>query len=600
MEKMKKNRAIFHNLNNINISNSNSNLNESQNKLDKLLFNDDILSYSEDKSQSLTNINNQNQNNLTNKKVQSLKNRNIKQEDRQSSINKEKNSINNDTNNELSALQISLSNLLSDIESIDFLMNDKKNLIDISKEASNDNENNNNIKIKKNQNEDMSSMCNYSKSLYNGNDNTNNSNLNNFQKIIKSNKKKYQIEKGENININLTAINNNNADDNNYFNTINNNLSINKTQNFTIINNNTIEANNNYLSERKNYNEEAMKNKLKLINKKNINIIKEDSNNFFYNPKQTKIYHYQTEVKINNNNKDIKTKSDNKKNILYKKLNINSVHKKNNLSYHKNNKNNNKNKIYSHQKLNSIQPLKKLHYLHKIKIKDNTFQIKTSPNKNITLNNKVNKILKSKKSENNCITEPTKYKNSNTKNKYFYDSSKKKESRISKDLMAKLKSEQKMIKNNLIHKLNSINKNNTYKINANTNIINFFPIFTQFFEKKIVKKKEKNNMNKKKENFNNKNKNQQINLISLLNNFNEHKNKKNNKSLYNFGNIYFINQAENRNQIHKKSETEVNIKNNNIAFNNVFNNLKQKPQIIDNFSNYKKKSQINCKININK
>ena len=58
--------------------------------------------------------------------------------------------------------------------------------------------------------------------------------------IIKSNKKKYQIEKGENININLTAINNNNADDNNYFNTINNNLSINKTQNFTIINNNTI------------------------------------------------------------------------------------------------------------------------------------------------------------------------------------------------------------------------------------------------------------------------------------------------------------------------------------------------------------------------
>ena len=45
MEKMKKNRAILHNLNNMNISNSNSNLNESQNKLDELLFNDDILSY---------------------------------------------------------------------------------------------------------------------------------------------------------------------------------------------------------------------------------------------------------------------------------------------------------------------------------------------------------------------------------------------------------------------------------------------------------------------------------------------------------------------------------------------------------------------------
>lgn len=48
--------------------------------------------------------------------------------------------------------------------------------------------------------------------------------------------------------------------------------------------------------------------------------------------------------------------------------------------------------------------------------------------------------------------------------------------------------------------------------------------------------------------------NTQINLTSLLNNFNnKNKNRKNNKSLFNFGNIFFINQS----QISKKYDSDI-------------------------------------------
>ena len=62
-----------------------------------------------------------------------------------------------------------------------------------------------------------------------------------------------------------------------------------------------------------------------------------------------------------------------------------------------------------------------------------------------------------------------------------------------------------------------------------------------------------------------------------MNNFNKEKNKgKKQKSIFNFGNIFFINQ--NQNQIHKKMDTDIEIKND--------ITIKQKPQIITDFSNY--------------
>ena len=77
-----------------------------------------------------------------------------------------------------------------------------------------------------------------------------------------------------------------------------------------------------------------------------------------------------------------------------------------------------------------------------------------------------------------------------------------------------------------------------------------------------------------------------------MNNFNKEKNKvkKKNKSIYNFGNIFFINQ--NQYQVHKKNDTEINIKNN--------INIRNKLEIINNFSNYRKKSKFNDSTIINK
>ena len=105
-------------------------------------------------------------------------------------------------------------------------------------------------------------------------------------------------------------------------------------------------------------------------------------------------------------------------------------------------------------------------------------------------------------------------------------------------------------------------------------------------EKNKIKKTEKknNNYNTVINDDSHKKIKSQINIVSLLNNFTKEKNKdkKKNKSIYNFGNIFFINQ--NQYQIHKKNETEINIKNN--------INIRKKLEIINNFSNYRKKSKI--------
>ena len=77
-----------------------------------------------------------------------------------------------------------------------------------------------------------------------------------------------------------------------------------------------------------------------------------------------------------------------------------------------------------------------------------------------------------------------------------------------------------------------------------------------------------------------------------MNNFKKENNKKKNKTIFNFGNIFFVNQNQNQNQIHKKMETEINIK--------YDVKIKHKPQIITDFSNYKKKSKNNNENIINK
>jgi hypothetical protein len=103
-----------------------------------------------------------------------------------------------------------------------------------------------------------------------------------------------------------------------------------------------------------------------------------------------------------------------------------------------------------------------------------------------------------------------------------------------------------------------------------------------------------------------------ININSLFNSFNKKEkiNRKNNQSLFNFGNIFFIDQS----QLLKKKDTDMLSSNihekSNRAFNRIkaanlneiydhtklntlnFSIIRQRPQIINNFSNYKKKGNI--------
>ena len=568
---------------------------ESSQHFDEMYNNPDILSYSESKSQSLLASKNINNNYIINNKDQSLKNILINPEET-------KEANNNNIDKELSSLQISLSNLLSDKDSKEIIFNKKSNnkIIDISYDISNyDNDkesetnNNQNNKVKKIQNDEQSSLCNYAKSLYKKN------------VICTSPKKKkeYKIEKGEDINISLPKnninnktkrifLNNDTMDFDNYYR--NHNLSINKVQNFTI--NNIVEFNQNYNLTEENYITSIRqpklgiaKNKIKLINNKNIDINKDDSNKFFYNPKN------KNENKIQKVNKKqiyktIEYSGANKKISINKKIS-NAIKnktdfKKNNIVFKKlliQNKNSSKNKINnSNNSNNSFIKKKKLFYLNRNDSKNYE--------KNISFNN-FNK------------TEISINKNNI----------------LSNVLLNKIKTEQKRTTRKILNRINNMNN-----LNRTNNRINFLPIFNKIFDKKIKNKKpEKQINNNQKENklienqaedkikkienkkiINNNNdkkdKNKkfhekiksQINIVSLLNNFNKEKNevKKKNKSIYNFGNIFFINQ--NQYQVHKKNDTEINIKNN--------INIRNKLEIINNFSNYRKKSKFNDSTIINK
>ena len=448
----------FHNSNDLNISNS------SEKDLNDILT-EDLLTYSEDRSQSLLNmqqlinsnnrmidnhnqslknlipkigVNIQSKNNqipLTNQVLNlneyKIKNNNLQE----NNIRKRNTDINTGNNKDLSTLQISLSNLLSDNDSKDiFNQNNKikelfnnnninqveKNenyekhnfLIDISNENANssilnyntntnNNTNNNTLKNKNIQKEEQSSLgsvCNYSQSLYISNNNINNSNINNNkyntgsnyliktnnnksnnslkynkeqninifinpkekekqnikikEKIINNNllnddkinnneniqisspfkNNKYQFEKGESIQLSIIS-NLNKIYKDNVLDNYNNSLSINKGQYFTInnstFNNNFNSIENNEIIKKNNTTslkiiKEQIKfnkkknGKLKLINNKNIDIQKNESKNFFYNPKLNNIIN-----QLNYNNKNINNISKNKKTDI----NLNFINK---------------------------------------------------------------------------------------------------------------------------------------------------------------------------------------------------------------------------------------------------------------------------------
>ena len=529
-------------------------------------------------------------------------------------------------------------------------------------------------------------------------------------------KNKYKIEKGENIQLSIIS-NLNNFYLENSLNYYNNSLSINKQNNFTInntsisnthlndyysiINNNANTASLEIIKEQTKLNKQngIFKNKIKLINNKNIDIQKEESKKFFYNPKlisntnqikninkennslkRFKNYgNNRTELSDNyietfHNNKDknlILNKFDNKKNNK-------NIDKINHISYHLKNPKNSNSYNKNIKKENSIQKTKKLYYINKnrktissynnshnnscnkknqfMKLKIITRNIESSDivsknNAYVTFHKKGNSISKSKSKNNKnkkmqLITEPSKFNN----RKNFFDDSNKNVNIITNEFMNQIKSEQKKTKNKLLNKLNNLNN-----LNTNINIINkasIFPIFSNTYEKKLDNssdKKKIQNKNEQYKNFSNSKKNKlkpiektkskpkpnklncftediniikqkkqnnkdnshkkiktQINLATLLNNFNrKERTKKNNKSLYNFGNIFFINQSQitkkvDSDIINEKSENnkgKILIMNDNsesIKLNTLnYSSIKHRPQIINDFSNYKKKINSN-------
>jgi hypothetical protein len=301
-----------------------------------------------------------------------------------------------------------------------------------------------------------------------------------------------------------------------------------------------------------------------------------------------------------------------------------------------------------------------------MKIKKNTRNIELSDidkkkNFSITFNkrnyeskSKSKLKLNDKNIKNECITEPSKQSN---KKKYFNETHKKTNTNnMTNDLINHIKNSQKKTTNKLINKLNNLNSNNNININLFSQG-SLFPILSKVFDKNVDNSAEKRKLNKnginvnknshsknkknkskggkinkqnyyseninskkeKKKENNSKNNphkkiNTQINILSLLNNFNsKEKNRKNNKSLYNFGNIFFINQSQtikngdsylmSSNNLHEKSiglnKEKIIIINDNYDSNlNTLNysNIKQKPQIINDFSNYKKKMNNNKNI----
>ena len=557
----------------------------------------------------------------------------------------------------------------------------------------------------------------------------------NINKINNSSKVNYQIEKRENIHLSNKIKNgpridtlNENYIYNNYNNSnkINSFLSISKTQNFTINSSSNLEYNNNiteYYNAFKKDNITSMeiikeilknnkliekintkinnKNKIKLINNKNIEIYKEESKKFFYNPKKknksNEIFYINKNnnpiknnktinnlnIKYNNKTKEYIPPTDRNNNKKEKNITLNNYNdkkfvktSKNKLNHYKNNNNNsytynisknnksynknilkkeNKNlkeKLYMRDRKKTISDLESYNNLNKRNKNFLKF-------KNITRNIKIGDISTKKNYSisynQNCYE--LKKKNIYISNEYTTDpvkptSKKKCKNDYKNVLMNKIKSVQQKASNKLLNKITNLNNVN---INNNNNKGTVFPIFSKILKsKKINLIKNNNKVNKKvikhesggsltlnrpklkinkisKDNNNNcltdnkhykkekeKDKNingsqhnkinTQINLASILNNFKnkETSYRKNNKSLFNFGNIFFINQSHSlrkdsdflSSNIYERSNNEIN-KEKIIIVNDNYDNsklnslnysiIKQKPQIINDFSNYKRK-----------
>ena len=549
--------------------------------------------------------------------------------------------------------------------------------------------------------------------------------------LYNNTKNNFQIEKRENIqllkNINNTLpndISNNNLLYNNYNNSkINSFLSINKTQNFTI-NSSTLEYNNisehydifkksnitsmelikeilknNKLIEKIDKNNN--KNKIKLINNKNVEILKEDSKKFFYNPKKKNnsndIFNFKKNDYLikkfkTNCNLNLNLKFNNKIKE-YNPSTVRNIKKESDLltNYHNDKKSitkdninyfSNKNNSYTYNKLQKTKTFNR----NILKKENKTLQIKMDMKAKNTLsnintyNNTINKNKKENLKEKNKIRNVEKSGNKNysisynqrgyelkSKNKsilYDYSTENTKPKIIKKqyinysnnNLINKIKSEQKKTFNKLLTKFSTLKKNKTNIINKG----NIYPILSNLFQKSpnnntikestINNNKEKNkikntgkggsittNIKKKikinkivknktddinhKKEIKNKIKdkyiklNTQINLASLLSNFNNKTktNRKNHKSLFNFGNIFFIDQRntirkgdsgylfsnifeKSNNSINKEKVIIVNDNPNNSKINTLnYSVVKHKPQIINDFSNYKKKGNINNK-----
>ena len=524
------------------------------------------------------------------------------------------NKNNNGNNKDLSSLQISLSNLLSDVDSRDTIINHNKMrgifnnhinklenekyncFIDISNEnpnlsLSNNNTNNNNVNNTNNtnntnnanniinvknkiiHNEEQSSafsVCNYSRSSLSNNNQMNN-NMNKYNISIKSignnyiinssdeknvlpfnreqnykiketirNKKvnknevnqfkfknnyvqispykpEYQIEKGENIQLSIL---NNISKPKNIFNTenkidkYNNNLSINKEFYFTI-NNSTLD-NNIYFDIVKKNNTASIeiikeenipikqnglnKNKIKLINNKNIDIQKDESKKFFYNPKinnhlikvnylnkennliknhTNKIRYYLNHNNHNNktessHNKDKKSQPNNftnninseiKKNTNYFNINKNKTINTNNLSYHHKNAKSSQSYGKNAVKKDEIKRCsKKLFYIKKNR---KTISI-SSHNSNNNSCNKKDLLIKVKSNTRNLETNEISSKYNNSVASY----NKKNNDSKSKSKSKSKQKNKKMMKNECITEpTKHNNKKYFYESHKNTNLI---------------------------------------------------------------------------------------------------------------------------------
>ena len=332
---------------------------------------------------------------------------------------------------------------------------------------------------------------------------------------------------------------------------------------------------------------------------------------------------------INQINKNINKKKNFKINTnqLIKKKNILENNNTNNSKINNSFKKNStiKNNTINNNSLNSNNKRRIIRGINKIKLKTKSNSILNKINNEIIKESSLFHILYNNMSQRNANT---------TKNNSGMTSKDEKESTIIQKNSSREKEKEKPKK---------ITQKKLVKHNTN----NSFSLYNSFLEKILddnKKKAENKNISKDKKNNKSATKktmvgsninkihkkiNSQINLDSLTSNFNFNninnimKRRKNNKSLYNFGNIFFINQnhivknneleSNNQNVIkyinnNAKEKSKNKVNNNKLRYNNINenenidkNNFKDNnrlivstkpPTIINDFSKYKKKKEI--------